>query len=461
MKKVPFVAISGPLVVASLALWWGVSLASAQDDFASQWPNFRGPTWNGTSTTAQPPLNWSEDENLKWKIELPGSGNNSSPIVWGNQVIVLTAIPAALDEAQQKRLADAQRAADRPDSRGKRQRAVPVPLTPTRFVTLCYDRQSGQKLWEQLAVETTPHQGTHSDHSFASASPITDGKHIYSHFGSRGLYCYDMAGNLKWKRDDFGQMMTRNGFGEGSSPCLYRDTIVVPWDHEGQSWVMAINALTGETRWKQERDEPSNWVTPRVVADGDRAIVVTGGDNFARGYDLNSGQELWRSSGLTSRPVSAPVVHEDLVFLASSRQGFYLAALKLDGQGDLNATQGVQWSSDEAAPDVPSMLLSRGRIYFMKGSSNILNCLDAETGEKIFTSRLPGIQGVYASPVAANGKIIVVGREGTAVVLDDNDEFRVLAENTLDDRIDATPALAGNQMFLRGKKYLYCIENGS
>lgn len=450
----------------------------AQENFADNWPNFRGPTYNGTSTTASPPTEWSESKNVKWKIEIPGSGNNSSPIVWGDRVYVLTAIPqplsdeakAAQEEEAKKRESERAQGGDGARRRGRRggrggrggRRGggrASAPLTPTKFVTICYDRNTGDKVWEQEAVEATPHQGTHGDHSFASASPITDGKHIYSHFGSRGLYCYDMDGSLKWKRDDFGEMQTRNGFGEGSSPFLHQDTIIVPWDHEGDSYVIALDAKTGETKWKNERDEPSNWVTPVVVENDGASVVVTGGENYARAYELESGKELWKTSGFTSRPISAPVVHDDLVFLASSRGGAFLAAVKFGSEGTLDSNDGVAWSTQDSAPDVPSMMLSDGRVYFMKGSTNVINCLSAESGEEVFgQSRLPGISGVYSSLVAAGGKVIVVGRDGAAVVLEDSDSFKVLAENNLDDSIDATPALAGNQMFLRGKKFLYCIE---
>jgi len=155
------------------------------------------------------------------------------------------------------------------------------------------------------------------------------------------------------------------------------------------------------------------------------------------------------------------VIHKDLALLASSRQGFYLSALEINGQGNLNDTEGVVWSTDAAAPDVPSMMLSEGRVYHMKGSTNILHCLNASTGELLFAKRLPGIRGVYASLVAAAGKIFILGRDGNAVVLKDSDEFELLAENQLDDLFDATPALAGEQLILRGKQHLYCIENAS
>lgn len=428
----------------------------AQDDaeFAASWPNFRGPTFNGVSTTATPPTEWDEEtgKNIAWKVELPGSGNNSSPVVWGDRVFVLTSIP--LGSAEQER---PPQEAQQPRRRGGGG-GGPAPVM-TRFVTLCYDRNTGKLLWEKVAVEAVPHQGTHGDHSFASASPTTNGKHVYSHFGSRGLYCYDMDGELIWKRDDFGQMNTRNGFGEGSSPLLHGDIIVVPWDHEGESYVIALDALTGETLWKKTRDERSNWVTPVVVKHDGRDILVTGGENRVRGYDLKTGEELWQAAGPTSRPIASPVVFGNHVMLCSARQGFFLASLDASASGDLSSENGVKWSTNEHGSDVPSPLLSGERLYVLKASNGILGCMDAGTGKYFYEPRrLQDISGVYASPVAANGFVFIVSREGVTLVLEDSENFQVVATNRLNDRIDATPALAGNQIFLRGKEFLYCIQ---
>ena len=428
----------------------------AQDDaeFAASWPNFRGPTFNGVSTTATPPTEWDEEtgKNIAWKVELPGTGNNSSPVVWGDRVFVLTSIPAvAAGEEQAPR-------AEQPRRRGGGGGGGVAPVM-TRFVTLCYDRNTGKLLWEKVATEAVPHQGTHGDHSFASASPSTNGKHVYSHFGSRGLYCYDMDGELIWKRDDFGQMNTRNGFGEGSSPFLYGDIIVVPWDHEGESYVIALDALTGETLWKKTRDERSNWVTPVVVSHEGRDILVTGGENRVRGYDLKTGEELWQAAGPTSRPIASPVIFGNHVLLSSARQGFFLASLDASASGDLSSENGINWSTSENGSDVPSLLLSGNRLYVVKASNGILGCMNVETGKYFYEPRrLQDISGVYASPVAANGRVYIVSREGVTLVLEDSENFTVVGTNRLNDRIDATPALVGNQIFLRGKEFLYCIQ---
>ncbi len=415
------------------------------DEFQVNWPNFRGPNFDGSSTTATPPIRWSERQNVKWKVALPGPGDNSSPIVWNDQVFVLAAVPEST-------------AAPAPQGSGGGRRPR-VPLVPTEFLVMCYDRDSGEERWRRLAVKTTPHEGHHADHGFASASPFTDGQFVYAHFGSRGLYCYRLDGELIWKRDDFGKMQTRYGFGEGSSPVLHEDTIVVPWDHEGPSYVMALDARTGETKWKASRHEPSSWVAPIVVEANGKNQVIVGGQNFCRGYDLETGQVIWRGAGTSFRPTAGPVVIDNLVLVASNRRSLFLGAFHFDRKGDLNENGGLAWHQTNSAPDVPSMLLSASRVYYIKGNSNIFNCNDARTGKPIYMNRrLDGIDGVYASPVVADGKLIVVGRNGTANVLRDADEFEVLSTNELDDRIDATPALVGQQIFLRGKKFLYCIS---
>ncbi len=442
-----------PAVLTIASMQCFVSATFGRDDsFANNWPNFRGPAFNGSSSTANPPAEWSETKNVKWKIELPGPGNNSSPIAWDDRVYILTAIPQTTGRTTTQ--PQGQR------KRGGRRRSVP--LVPTKFLTICYDRDNGKEIWRKLAVEMTPYEGHHPDHGFASASPFTDGEYLFSHFGSRGLYCYDMDGQLKWKRDDFGKMQTKGGYGEGSTPVLHDSTIVVPWDQEGQSYVTALEKHSGKTKWKVDRDEPTSWVSPVVVEANGKKLVIVGGQNFTRGYDLESGTEIWRASGTSFRPTAGPVIIDNLVLVASNRRNHFLGALRFDGRGNLNKNGGVAWSQTNSAPDVPGLALSGDRVYYVKSNSNIFNCSDAKTGKpRFFNKRLEGIEGVYASPVVAGGKVIVVGRNGTSVVLQDSDQFNVIASNRLDDRIDATPALVGNEIILRGKKYLYCISESS
>lgn len=445
------------------------TVASADD-----WAHWRGPTGNGVALNAQPPIEWSSSENIKWKVNIPGRGSGS-PVVWEDRVFVVTAVPADSDaaatEGQENRgAAERQQGQRRQGGRqqgdrqqGRRQRGGGggggASLQTHDFVVLCFDRNNGDLLWKKTATTAKPHQGTHSTNGFASASPCTDGEHVYASFGSQGLFCYTMDGDLKWSRTDFEPMTTRNSFGEGSSPTIAGDTILLPWDHEGQSVLYALNKDTGETRWDTKREEPTEWSTPLVVDSDSGKQVVLNGQNFARGYDLETGDELWRCSGQTDRPVSSAVWINDLVIVGSGYRGAYMAAFRLDGRGDLKQTDSIAWSISQDTPDVSSPILSDGRIYFHKGRTGVLSCVDAETGEVLFgPSRITGIDSTYASPVAAGGYVFLTGRSGTTVVIKDGDQLEIVATNSVGEGVDATPAPVDDELFIRGEQHLFCIE---
>jgi outer membrane protein assembly factor BamB len=395
---------------------------------AENWAHWRGPVGNGTAN-ANPPITWSDTENVKWKVAIPGRGSGS-PVVWEQQVFVVTAVPST----KQAEL--------------------------LQFKLLCFDRQTGKLNWERIAVEAIPHQETHSTNGFASASPCTDGKHIYAHFGSRGLYCYTMQGELVWSRD-FGDMQTRNGFGEGSSPTLADDLIVVPWDHEGPSYLFALNKLTGETVWQADRkDEPTCWATPLIVDSPNGKQVIMNGQTCARSYDLKTGKELWRCGGQTERPAASAVAANGLVYIGSGFRGSFLGAFRLDGRGDIEGSQAVVWTIDQDTPDVASPLLSQDRLYFHKGKSGQLSCVDAKTGQPHYmASRVSGLTNIYASPIAASGRVYLTDRSGTMVVIEDSPQLKILATNSMNETVDATPAVVDNQMFIRGEQHLFCIAS--
>jgi outer membrane protein assembly factor BamB len=397
---------------------------------AENWAHWRGPTGNGIAINASPPIEWSDTKNVKWKVEVPGQGL-SSPIVWENRVFVTSAVPLSGDA-----------------TRG---------LPNLEFKVFCYDRQNGKLLWEKTATVATPHQKTHETNGFASASPCTDGEHIYAHFGSRGLFCYSMNGDFVWKRDDFGKMDTLFGFGEGSSPTLEGDMILLPWDHKGPSALYALNKRTGQTIWKAPRPEPTCWATPLVVEHAGHKQVIMNGQKSVRSYDLATGKELWRCGGQTLRPIASPVTVNDLVIVGSGYQGAFLGAFHLDGSGDIHGTDKVVWELNHDTPDVASPLLSSGRLYFHKAKTGLLSCVDAATGKPHYFGRRIGLDNTYASPVAAGGHVYLTARSGTTAVIDDADELKVVATNKLDETIGATPAPVDNELFIRGDKHLYCI----
>lgn len=394
-----------------------------------QWPQWRGPSADGVAPHANPPLTWSETENVKWKIEIPGAGS-STPIIWDDKLFLLTAIQT--DRKDESLPA--------PEDQPERQFGIVFPNQFHEFVVLCLNRNTGDEIWRKVVHEEVPHEGHHPDNDYASASPVTDGRHLYVSFGSRGVYCLDLDGNVKWERD-LGQLDTRRSFGEGSSPALYGDTLVTVWDHEGQSFIEALDATTGDTRWKQERDEPSAWATPYVIERDGRAQVVTNASNAVRSYDLTTGELLWQCAGQVGNVTPCPVATEKLVFCMSGFRGSALFALPLDQTGDLTGTEKIAWSKDRGTPYIPSPLLWDDRLYFTQGNEGILTCLDASTGETVIDrTRLPGISKIYASPVGAAGRIYLTSRDGQTLVIRHGTEFEELASNKLDDyEFDASP----------------------
>jgi outer membrane protein assembly factor BamB len=328
------------------------------------------------------------------------------------------------------------------------------------FNVFCFDRSDGKVLWQKTATVAKPHQGTHETNGFASASPCTDGHFVYAHFGSRGLYCYTLNGEPVWKRDDFGQMETLNGFGEGSSPTLSGDTILVPWDQNGPSALYALDKRTGKTIWKADREEPSEWSTPLVVGHAGRKQVVLNGQIAVRSYDLETGKELWRCGNQGRRPICSAVAANDLVYAGNGFMGSFFGAFRLDGEGDIQGTDKVVWSFNHDAPDVASPILSSGRLYFHKAKSGLLSCVDAATGKPHYFARRIGLGNTYASPIAAGGNVYLTARNGTTVVIKDADQLKIVATNSVDETVGATPAPVDNELFIRGDVHLFCFANG-
>jgi len=416
-------------LLAALFLALSVTPLFLFADDSQNWAHWRGHQGNAVSLTATPPTQWSESQNVKWKVEIPGRGSGS-PVIWENQVFVVSAVPVE------------------GSGRGE-----------LSFRLFCFDRKSGDLIWDRTAAQAKPHEGTHKTNGFASASPCTDGERVYAHFGSRGLFCYDLEGKVLWEKTDFPPMTTRAGFGEGSSPTLAGNKILVPWDHEGDSVLYALDKLSGEVIWKTDRDEPTCWATPLVIESNGKSQVVMNGQNYARAYDLETGEELWRCGGQTDRPVASAVTSGGLVFVGSGFRGSFLGAFRPDGKGDIEGTESVVWTTADDTPDIASPMLSDGRLYFHKGKTGILTCVDAKSGKVLFgPERLPGVSSTYASPIAAGGHVYLTGRSGNITVIRDAPSLEVVSTNSLGEGVDATPAPMGKELFIRGERHLFCLS---
>ena len=406
------------------------------------WPQWRGPQATGVAPQGNPPVEWSETKNVRWKVEIPGSGS-ATPILWEDKVFVVTAVPTG-DAAK-------------PDP-GQERRSEPEPATQAhKFSVLALSRDSGKILWDRVVREEFPHEGKHTTGTWASGSPATDGEHVFAFFGSRGLYAIDMEGNVSWEKD-LGDMEIRRGFGEGASPLLHEDRIIVNWDHQGQSFIVALDKKTGEEIWKVDRDEITAWTTPIVVEQGGRQQVIVSATGLVRSYDFQTGELIWQSPGMTLNAIPTPVAADGMVFLTSGFRGNSMLAVRLaEAQGDITDSKAVVWKHDRDTPYVPSPLLYGDTLYFLKRNSGIISSFNAKTGKVNYQMRLREVPNVYASPVGASNRIYIPGREGTTAVLEHGPEFKVLAVNALEEGFDASPAVAGDEIYLRGRQYLYCI----
>lgn len=468
------------LVVLAVAALLGVGVTAQEAE--TYWPQWRGPEMTGVAPHGDPPVEWSEGHNVAWKVEIPGRGLGT-PVIWGDLVFLLTAVEAQADgtAAPEARIPAASPAAAtpaaspvaatpavpptsapeirRPQRQRRRGRRPSGPQPVHEFVVMALSRDDGSIVWQRTATVERPHQGKRDNNSFASASAVTDGEYVFGFFGSRGLYAYDLQGELQWETN-LGDMQIRGAFGEGATPALHGDTLVVPWDHQGPSFIVALDKRTGEELWRQERDEIDTWATPLVVETDGGTQVITAGTNRVRSYDLATGEIVWEGDGLTMNPIPSPVFSDGVAYLTSGYRGNTLRAVRLaDARGEITGSEAVLWEYDRDTPYVPSPLLYGENFYMLKSNSAILTNMDPRTGRPHYGPvRLEGLAEVYASPVGAAGRVYLLGRDGNALVIADGPEFEVLARNSLDDGFDASPAVAGDELYLRGYRFLYRIS---
>jgi len=487
----------------------------------ADWPQFRGPDANGLTADTKLPEEWGAEQNIVWKVALPGVAW-SQPIVLGDKVFVTT----AETENQQKPRAGfggpggrgggrggfggpggpgggpgprpdgpgvpPPGAGDQPPpppgegappdgegrGRGRRGpgggfggpggfggRGADPPDAVYRWKVLCLDAKSGEVLWEKLAKEAKPTIATHGSNTYASETPVTDGKHIYVYFGMTGLYCYTLDGELVWQKD-LGSYPMMMGWGTGSSPALLGDALYVQCDNEEKSFLVALNKSTGDELWRAERDEKSNWSTPYVWKNKLRTELVTAGGTKMRSYNPANGELLWEIAGAAGRCSATPVGDEELLYVGTGggmRGSGPLLAVKAGATGDISLGEGettnagVAWSVDRGGPPMASPLLYQGLLYVLDQRGGLIRCYDAKTGQEHYQQRLPDGGGFTSSPWASDGKVFCLDDKGQTFVLEAGPELKVLGVNKLDEMFWSSVAVAGNRLLLRGVDHLYCI----
>ncbi|MBK6284117.1 MAG: PQQ-like beta-propeller repeat protein [Draconibacterium sp.] len=410
----------------------------------SNWPQWRGPLATGAVEKGNPPVEFSETKNLKWKTPIPGKGH-ATPVVWEKNIIVQTAIPTT----------------EMGDSTLKGEPSR-MPGTSTNFIqdfkVILVDRETGKIKWEKTVAKEMPIEDTHKLGSWASNSPCTDGEFIYAYFGSRGIFCLDFEGNIIWQKD-FGQILKVMNFGEGESPFLYKDRLFFQWDSEDKSFMVALDKKTGEEVWRVDRNEKSSWATPFAVEVNGKVQVITSATNQVRSYDYNTGELLWTSTGLTRNVIPNPVYADGILYVMSGFRGNALQAIDLSkAKGDITGSDAILWTYNQDTPYTPCPLLMDGKLYFLRANNGELTCLDAKTGKMFYSKeKLEGVGNLYSSPSGV-GERIYIAAENICVVLKAGENFEIISSNELSDNFHASPIIVDNELILRGFESLYCFS---
>ncbi len=434
----------------SLILLAAVVCLAASSVGDDDWPRWRGPADDGMAR-GDAPLTWSDNEHVAWKKALPGKGN-SSPVIWANKIFITTAIPTG---------APAPPPPD-PAPGGRGGRGMPSAGAvgqDHKFVLMCFNRNTGDLIWERTAKVAAPHEGYHPRYgSYASNSPVTDGKMVYAFFGSRGIFAYDLDGKLVWQRD-FPPQRMKLQFGEGAAPTLDAGVLYLKFDQERDSLLLALDARTGKGLWSVPRDEQTSWSQPLVATFGGKKQLIVSASGKTRSYDTATGKLIWEAAGLGANVIPAPVSDGDLVYVMSGYQRPKLQAIRLSAQGDLAGSDSIVWTNDRGNSYTASPVLSGGKLYFVT-DNGMLTCLNAKTGEAFYQQqRLPKPYNFKASPVGVKDRLYLSTEEGDVVVVKMGEKYEVLATNTLNDQsFIATPAVAGGSIYLRSETTLFCIR---
>lgn len=437
----------------SIAACWILGCAGLA---AQQWPQFRGPGGSGVADDQRPPVSWDVESGrgVAWKTPIPGLGH-SSPVVWGDRLFLTSAIssdPKSVFE---------------PVLKGEQDFRSDTSLHQWRVYAL--DRATGKIVWDRLAWEGVPRIPRHPHNSYASASPATDGRHVVVSFGSEGLYCYSVNGELRWKRDLGVVHAGKHNnpeytWGTASSPILYRGMVIVLCDSLGDGYLAAFDVKSGREIWRTKREAHPSWSTPAIYEGKGPPELVTNAAPLIQGYDPSNGKELWRLGPSTTNTTPTPIVGEGLIFVANGYNPIKpIYAVVPGSRGDLTlkedatASDAIAWSNRRDGPYMATPLLYRGILYVVS-SRGVLTAFEPRTGVQIYQQRLaPG--GYSASPVAADGRIYIAGEDGQIFTIRAGRAFEILATSAMNEPTMATPALAGHALFVRTEHWVWALAD--
>ena len=422
-------------VTVSLSLVLAVSLAAAS------WQQWRGPNNNGVAESAAP-TEFSAAEHVKWRVPIPGHGN-STPIIVGERIFLTTAVRTGGGQV----------------SRGSGFGGG-AGVAEHEFVVMALDKATGKVIWRRTAITTTPHEGHHEQYgSFASNSPVSDGQTLFASFGSRGVYAYDLDGNLKWKKE-IAPLRMRHGFGEGTALVLHGNSLVLQHDQQTSSYLLVLDKRTGKEIWRAARREESAWAQPLVVEYEGRKQLITSSTRV-RTYDLETGELIWEAGGLGGNAIPAVIqVSDEMVIALTGWRNANLLAIKLGGKGDITGNpEFIKWTNRRGNSYTPSPVLHNGILYLL-ADNGVLSAFDALTGEVHYMQqRMPGFPSFKASPVAAGGNLYTASENGLATVIKLGPQFEVVAANKMgDEMFVSSPVIVDGDLFLRSQDELFAIS---
>lgn len=419
------------------------------------WPSFRGTAAAGVADGQNLPESWSAEsgENIKWKVRIPGLAH-SSPVIWGERVFVTTAVSSKGNATFRRGLYGDGDASD--------------DMSVHQWKVYALDKKTGKIAWEQVAYEGVPKEKRHIKSTYASSTPVTDGRYVVAFFGSQGLYAYDMNGKLAWKLDlgrmDVGAYNSPEiEWGTASSPIIWKDLAIAQCDTSHADFLIAVNLKTGKEVWRTPREEYPGWGTPTVFP-GKRAELVTNASKFIKGYDPATGKELWRLGGSSDITAPTPVYDGDFIVVASGRRPVApIFVLRPGATGDITLAQGqtsnshVVWNRNQRGSYMPTPLIYQGHLYVVN-NNGVFDCYELATGKEVYRQRIPHQgSGFSGSPVAADGKIYVPSEDGDIFIIKAGPEFAVLGTARMGEPLMATPALSGGLMFIRAQDHLYAV----
>jgi outer membrane protein assembly factor BamB len=448
------------LLVACACVWTLHAGARAADD---NWPQWRGPDGLGISAGSAYAQEWlandksspaRPDRNIAWKTPVPGRGH-SSPVVWGDRLFLTTSIQGEHvpgHKAPDHLNFDRTPGYFHPDSVG-------VEFKHTLKV-LAYDTGTGKLLWEKTAYDGLMYDNRHRKNTYASPTPVTDGKHVYAFFEAAGVYAYDFAGKLVWKTS-VGNI-AKAGLGPGTSPIIHDDLLILQCDQEmgAGSAIVALDRATGQERWRSSRSTRRSWATPLLIRTGSGAELVASGAEMVAGYDPKTGAELWRANGVRSHPIPSPVAGHGMVYMTAGSQAKVALAIKTGGRGDIKDSGAIAWRYDKGTAYVPSPILHGDYLYLMT-DKGLLTCLDAKTGEVKYEGGRPPVPATFtASLVAYGDRLLMTSEDGDTFVIKAGPTHEVLATNSVGEPVYASVALAGGTIYVRGEQHLFAIRPG-